>query len=65
MPCAMALNGAQADWLTLVKAIGSRDGVGMAEAVSRLYANQEDRTGLRRRFLLAAGMLATSPPAGL
>lgn len=57
LPCARALVGAQRDWLELMKAVGRRDALAMAEASSRLFANHEDRTALRRRYLLAAGML--------
>ena len=57
LPCARALVGAQRDWLELVKAVGRRDALAMAETSSHLFANHEDRTPLRRRYLLAAGML--------
>ena len=57
LPCATALRGPQRDWLELMKAIGRRDAGAMADASARLFANGEDATALRRRFLLAAGML--------
>jgi hypothetical protein len=57
LPCAQALVGAQRDWLELMKAVGRRDAPAMAETSARLFANHEDRTALRRRYLLAAGML--------
>ena len=67
LPCARVLYDVQADWLELVKAIGTRDAPAMAETSLRLFANRQDRTPLRRRFLLAAGMLgniADGKPAG-
>jgi spermidine synthase len=57
MPCAAALGGVQRDWLQLAKAVGRRDALSMAEMSTRLLANGEDRSPLRRRYLLAAGML--------
>ena len=57
LPCAQALAGAQRDWLVLLKAVGQRDALVMAQTSSRLFANHEDKTGLRRRYLLSAGML--------
>jgi hypothetical protein len=60
LPCAQALTGAQRDWLELMKAIGRRDALGMSEYSSRLFASHEDRTALRRRYLL--GNIAAGHP---
>jgi len=57
LPCATALDARQRDWLGLVEAVGRRDGAAMAVLSARLFEHHEDKTSLRRRFLLGAGML--------
>jgi hypothetical protein len=57
LPCAAGLEGPQQDWSVLEKAVGRRDAAAMADAAGRLLAHHEDRTPLRLRFLLQAGML--------
>jgi spermidine synthase len=57
MPCVSVLASGQRQWLELVRAIGRRDAIAMADTTASLFAQNEDSTSLRRRFLLGAGML--------
>ena len=57
MPCVSALGPGQRQWLELVRAVGRRDAIAMANSTASLFAQKEDSTSLRRRFLLGAGML--------
>jgi len=57
MPCVSVLAAGRRDWLELVRAVGRRDAIGMANTTASLFAQNEDSTSLRRRFLLGAGML--------
>lgn len=57
LPCASMLTSGQRQWLSLLRAVGHRDAAGMADASAALFAQHEDSTALRERFLLGAGML--------
>ena len=57
MPCVSVLAAGQRQWLELVRAVGRRDAIAMANTTASLFAQNEDSTSLRRRFLLGAGML--------
>ncbi|HMA09530.1 MAG TPA: fused MFS/spermidine synthase, partial [Ramlibacter sp.] len=57
MPCVTVLTSGQRRWLDLLRAVGRRDALGMANTTEALFGLHEDSTPLRRRFLLGAGML--------
>ena len=56
-PCVTALSAPQRVWLTLMAAVGQRDGAAMAQAVAVLRSTGQLSTPARLRYALAAGML--------
>ena len=66
-PCAASFPPVERQWLTLLRAVGWRDGAGMASAARRLLSTEPVLSPQSRHYAVAAGMLgalAQGDPAG-